>query len=55
MKNKGGWVLLDEDKVRKMRATKYFRGMYAYFSRLYGIEFTVVRKAALGQTWKQVK
>lgn len=52
---KGGWVLLDDEKVKAMRAVPYFRGMYAHFSKKYGIEFTVIRKAIIGQTWKHVK
>jgi len=52
---KKGWVLLDDQKVKHMRSVPYYRGMYAYFSRLYKIEFTVIRKAILGQTWKHVK
>lgn len=55
MIEKKGWVLLDDQKVRKMRSTPYYRGMYVQLAALYGIDVSALRKAVIGQTWKNVK
>lgn len=53
--SKNNCAVLDEEKVRHIRSIPYYRGMYVYFSNLYGVELSVLRRAYLGKTWQNVK
>jgi hypothetical protein len=52
---KSGFEKLTLEDVKKIKAQKYYRGIFNRLSKVYGVSSTTIKDAYRGITWKHVK